>query len=132
MFQLVALLALSALRAPQVSASTGPVNDPLMDWSPWQKYRTTVVHPAVTVKAADLARARENIRQYAWARQYRDGLVNEVKNWPAKLTPEYLTRMIPTTTPGDIFFTPCPACRALADRACDLTNVERMVCSFSY
>jgi hypothetical protein len=113
MFQLVALLALSALPAPQGSVSAGLTNDPLMDWSPWQKYRATVIHPATTVKAADLARAQENIRRYAWARQYRDGLVDAAKDWPAKLTPEYLTQMIPATTPGEILFTPCPACREL-------------------
>lgn len=112
MLQLAVLLALSASGAPQ-AAAVAPTSDPLMDWSPWQKYRATVVHPAVTVKAADLARAHENIQKYAWARRYRDGLVNGVKGWPAKLTPEYLARMIPATTPGDTLFTPCPACRDL-------------------
>ena len=94
-------------------APGSPGVDSLLDWSPWQKYRTTAAHPAVTIKTADLARARENIRQYAWGRRYRDGLLNGVKGWPARLIPEYLAQMIPAATPGDTLFTPCPACRDL-------------------
>jgi hypothetical protein len=76
MFQLVGVLVLSVSGAAQTPAPAATVNGPRMDWSPWQKYRATVVHPAVTVKAADMARAQENLRRYAWARQYRDGLVS--------------------------------------------------------
>lgn len=40
------------------------------DWSDWQRYRGQVQHPAAAIKAADLARARQNIQRYAWAKEY--------------------------------------------------------------
>ncbi|MBM4048696.1 MAG: hypothetical protein FJ279_26635, partial [Planctomycetes bacterium] len=46
----------------------------LFDWSLWQQYRRTVKHPATTLKAADLARARENIQRYAWAKSYAESV----------------------------------------------------------
>ena len=39
-------------------------DEPLMDWSAWEKYRDTVQHPAGYINAQDLANARENIRRY--------------------------------------------------------------------
>ena len=45
------------------------------DWSDWQKYRDQVVHPATIIKPQDLARARENIRRYAWAQRYVERLL---------------------------------------------------------
>jgi hypothetical protein len=90
-----------------------PEDEPLLDWSPWEKYRATVVHPAATLKPADLERARANLERYAWARSYRESVERGVRDWVAKLTPEFLVQMIPATTPGDTLFTPCPACRDL-------------------
>jgi len=88
-----------------------PADEPLLDWSAWQKHRSSVVHPAATVKPEDLRRARENLQRHAWARDYLKGLERGVRGWSQRLTPEYLEQMIPATTPGDTLFTPCPACR---------------------
>ena len=88
-------------------------DEPLLDWSAWQKYRATVVHPASTIKPADVERARENMRRYEWARGYAAGLQKTADNWLAKLTPEWIAKFIPVETPGDTLFTPCPACRDL-------------------
>ena len=86
--------------------------DPLLDWSAWEQYRGTVQHPGVTWKAADLARARANIDQYAWAKEYAASVEATAGRHLDRLTPEFLANMIPETTPGDLLWTPCPACRA--------------------
>jgi hypothetical protein len=96
---------LGALRA----AST----EPLLDWSDWEKFRTGVQHPSGAFKPADVARARENLQRYPWAKAYATSLERTARAALGKLTPEYLAAMIPETTPGDPKFTPCPACRAL-------------------
>ena len=88
-----------------------PAADPLLDWSAADRYRAGVTHPAVTFKTADLARAKENLRRYPWAQRYAAGLERSAGVALPGLTPEYLTTMIPETTPGDPKFTPCPACR---------------------
>ncbi len=88
-----------------------PKPDPLEDWSLWERYRASVSHPAATFKAADLARARANIVRYRWAREYRDKVERTGQEWIKKITPDFLDRMIPATTPGALLFTPCPACR---------------------
>ena len=85
--------------------------DALLDWSDWEKYRGTVQHPSGAIKPADLARARENLQRYAWARSYATSLERTARTATGKLTPAYLAAMIPDTTPGDAKFTPCPACR---------------------
>lgn len=84
----------------------------LLDWSDWEKYRATVQHPSGAFKPADVARARENLARYPWARAYAAGLERTARAAVSKLTPDYLAAMISETTPGDPKFTPCPACRA--------------------
>jgi hypothetical protein len=93
------------------AAASTPV-DPLHDWSDWEKFRSTVTHPSGAFKPADLARARENVARHAWAQAYARTVERTARAAVAQLTPEYLVAMIPTTTPGDPKFTPCPACRA--------------------
>ena len=88
-----------------------PKDEPLLDWSPWEQYRTTVEHPAATVKPADLERVQGNIEKWPWAQRFSENTVRGAGGWLEKLTPEYLAEMIPATTPGDALFTPCPACR---------------------
>jgi hypothetical protein len=85
--------------------------DPLWDWSLWQRYRTTITHPATTVRSSDVQRARENIDRYSWARAYRDAVEKRVQGQVSRIDDAFITRMIPTTTPGVPHFTPCPACR---------------------
>ena len=87
------------------------VAEPLFDWSDWEQFRGGVVHPSGAFKPADIARARENLTRYAWAKAYLASLERGVRDNAGKLTPEYLRTMIPETTPGDTKFTPCPACR---------------------
>jgi hypothetical protein len=83
----------------------------LPDWSAWEKYRATVAHPSGSIKPADLARARENLKLYPWAQRHAAGLERTARTAAGRLTPEFLAHMIPDTTPGDPKFTPCPACR---------------------
>ncbi|MCX6908045.1 MAG: hypothetical protein NTY01_08385, partial [Verrucomicrobia bacterium] len=85
---------------------------PFPDWSAWEKHRDSIRHPCVTFKAADIARARENIRRYQWAKNYATGVEKSAKRYLDRLTPEFLAKMIPETTPGDPLWTPCPSCRA--------------------
>ena len=87
--------------------------DPLLDWSAWEKYHAAIEHPGVTLKAADLVRAKANQAQYAWAKKYAAGVEKAAKRYLARITPEFLAAMIPETTPGDSLWTPCPSCRAL-------------------
>ena len=86
-----------------------PATDP-KDWSDWKKYRDQVVHPAGTIKPADLERAHENIRRHDWAQRYVDGLRESADGIVKQISPDYLESMIETTTPGCVG--PCPACRA--------------------
>jgi hypothetical protein len=80
------------------------------DWSDWQTYRDRVQHPAAAIKAADLARAKQNIERYAWAKKYLVGLRKNADGVLPQITADYLARMIERTTPGCVG--PCPACRA--------------------
>jgi hypothetical protein len=94
-----------------IASCRAAVAEPLFDWSAWEKYRGTVQHPSGAFKAVDIARARENLVRYSWARNYAAGLEKTAQAAVGRLTPEYLAHMIPATTPGDPKFTPCPACR---------------------
>jgi hypothetical protein len=94
------------------STSAAPTN-PLLNWNTWRGYRSFVVHPALEIKADDIARARANIAAHDWAKKYRDDLVSSLDPDIARLTPEWIEQMIPETTPLDGAFTPCPACREL-------------------
>lgn len=105
----VGLLAVSSLS--MAIAQTVPANSHLKDWKDWETYRTTVQRPTLTIKTGDVARARENIKRYPWAQAYAKGVEDGAKAQLAKLTPEFLENMIPETTPGEMLFTPCPACR---------------------
>jgi hypothetical protein len=122
----------TAGRAQDTSAS----RERLLDWTPWERYRAAVKHPATSVHAADVARARENLRRYAWARAYRDAVEGRCRPWRDKLTPEFLERIVPETTPGATNFTPCPACRDQKRPAhphgqwqWSVTDAERVTCA---
>lgn len=86
--------------------------DPLLDWSAWERHGNTVKHPCTTLKPENLARAKANIQQYAWAKAYAAGVEQAARRHLDRLTPEFLANMIPVTTPGDPLWTPCPSCRA--------------------
>jgi hypothetical protein len=80
------------------------------DWSDWEEYRGSVVHPTTIVKPQDLKRARENIRRYPWAGRYLERLCRSADAALSKLSGRYVDEMIEPTTPGCTG--PCPACRA--------------------
>lgn len=81
----------------------------LFDWSLWERYRSTVVHPATVLKAEHFRRARENAARYAWAKEAVKEL--EARAQTALQWDEaYIRRMIPATTPGATLFTMCPNC----------------------
>src|SRR5688500_7594964 len=101
---LPARLFLFVLLLPVVSRAA----EPLFDWSEWKRYRSTVSHPSLTIKPADLKRARENIRRYDWAKQYADALHDKALAYAARFTPRYVERMLEQTTPLASIFTPCP------------------------
>ena len=112
MLMLAATVAATAQAAPRT-----PADEPLLDWSAWQKYRQTVHHPAGVTKPADLVRARANIERYPWARSYVGALSGSADNAVKRVDGAFLVQMIPTDTPGDTLFTPCPACRDLGKPA---------------
>ncbi|MCD4699575.1 MAG: hypothetical protein K8R91_03270, partial [Phycisphaerae bacterium] len=89
----------------------GPVtaDEPLMDWSAWKKYRKTVKHPTGYINAQDLKNARENIKRYEWAKKYAKQVEARVVPHLDRFTPEFLEKMIPTTSVQRCG--PCPACR---------------------
>lgn len=92
-------------------AARTAADEPLLDWSMCQRYRQTVVHPATVIKPADLQRARENQTRYEWARQYVKQIEASAQADLQQMTPDWIAKFIPTDTPGDTLFTPCPACR---------------------
>lgn len=84
-------------------------DEPLMDWSPWERYRQTVSHPCGYINAQDLERARENIKRYDWAKEYARAIESRAQRYLDRFTPEFIETMIPATTP--IRCWQCPACR---------------------
>lgn len=100
---LLVMLVLGAVSA--VSAQKSPLG--LADW---EAHRFTVSHPTTSIKAGDLARARENLARHKWAQDYAAGQKANAEKILPLLTPEYLARMVERTTPGGTG--PCPACRA--------------------
>lgn len=106
---LVAILLLEVYAVSE--AQRRPEDEPLLDWTACYQYRDSITHPAGVIKPADVDRARANIARYAWAQRYAAGVEAQARARLSELTPEYIVRMIPETTPGDTLFTPCPACR---------------------
>ncbi|MEW6356635.1 MAG: heparinase II/III family protein [Planctomycetota bacterium] len=84
-------------------------DEPLMDWSLWEKYRRTAIHPSGYINAQDLENARENIKRYEWARKYAESVEKGVLAHMPRFTDEFLVRMIPATSMQICH--QCPACR---------------------
>lgn len=85
--------------------------DSLLDWALWQKYRSKVAHPALTIKKADITRAGQNIQKYTWAKNYAENIDRNARLYLHLTEPAALYNLIEETTPGDPLWTPCPACR---------------------
>lgn len=111
MIRVITMLTLLAAAGMGAAQPRMPADEPLLDWSAWEKYRATVKHPAGVIKPADLQRAAENIKRYAWAQSYAAGLEKNAGAYLERLNEAFLEQMIPVDTPGDGLFTPCPACR---------------------
>ena len=70
------------------------------------------VHPAVYVTPADVARARENMRRFAWAKEVGDGIIRAAEAWAAR-DDAWLLAQVPGR--GACFaygFSGCPICAA--------------------
>src|SRR5688500_1347955 len=67
--------------------------------------------PSLTVKPADIERARENQKRYKWARDYVAATTRRATDRVEQLTPAFIEQMLEPTTPISTIFTPCPACR---------------------
>lgn len=110
-FTLVYALSVASLHADDKAAETVGIDDPLLDFSDWEKYRSTVRHPVTRFLPEDLERAKQNIARHQWARDHADSLTKTADRLIERLTPEAIEAFSPETTPGEILFTPCPACR---------------------
>ncbi len=84
-------------------------DEPLMDWSSWEKYRSTVKHPVGYINAEDLENARENIKRYEWARAYAEGIEKAAQTHLDRITDEFLEEMLQQQTVLRCY--QCPACR---------------------
>jgi hypothetical protein len=93
------------------SCVTTAEDEKLFDWSDWEKYRELIRHPILTIKDSDLISANENIKKYAWAREYVERVERNIQRYFHLITPSFLEMMIEETTPGDPLWTPCPSCR---------------------
>lgn len=71
------------------------------------------LHPRGAIKREDVLRARKNLEQHDWAKEYHKKLMAEADFWLSKLTPAFLEEMLPETTPWSNLGPPCPACRDL-------------------
>lgn len=103
-------LACSFLGGLLIVSHLGIAEEPLMDWSPWEKYRSTVRHPAGYINAQDVGNARANIARYDWAKDYARRIEDSVAAHLEKFTPEFLEDMIPSLSIQRAFGF-CPACR---------------------
>ena len=103
-FALLALLILTT------SGSASPIDDePLMDWSAWEQYRSTVQHPAGYINATDMANARANIERYEWASAFAEARVASARAQLARITPEFCETMLAQQSVQYCY--QCPACR---------------------
>jgi len=84
-------------------------DEPLMDWSSWEKYRSTVKHPVGYINADDLHNARENIERYEWARAYAEGIETTARTDLSRITDDFLEEMLQQQTVLRCY--QCPACR---------------------
>src|SRR5690554_4416814 len=87
--------------------------EPLFDWSLWEKYRTSVVHPCLTFKPNNVELARENSQRFGWAENYVNNIEQAALHYIHLADESTLESLIEETTPGDPLWTPCPACRDL-------------------
>jgi hypothetical protein len=86
-------------------------DDPLLDWSDWEKFRSTVLHPCLTIKQMNLDIVQENIIRYQWAKDYALKVERNCLRYLKNINIGFLENMIQETTPGHPRMTPCPACR---------------------
>lgn len=88
-----------------------PSDTEMTNLEPWRLYRSKVPFPGALYSREDIIRAKDNIKTYTWAQNYRDERVSAIDPAVLKITEKSLVNLIPGNTPGSTFFTPCPACR---------------------
>jgi hypothetical protein len=94
------------------------------------------VHPTVFVTPADINRARENVRRFAWAKQTADAVIREADLWLAK-DDAWLRSVVPA--PGACFaygIVACPICGAnwgpFGREGATFSNPGHVTCSNSH
>lgn len=88
-----------------------PGEEPLLNWSLWEKHRHTVHHPCLTIKEKDIALALDNTHRYDWARNYKKNILQTARSYLPYAEESFLNNLITFTTPGHSRMTPCPSCR---------------------
>src|SRR4051812_28376233 len=63
------------------------------EWADWENYRAAVHHPTLTIKPADLDRARQNVQRHAWAKEYVGKVEATARAQVARLTPAFIEQM---------------------------------------
>ncbi len=102
---LVAVLVLAIAAIPSILRPSKPGRPPLA-------IEGAAVHPTVFITPADVARGRENVRRFAWARQTADAVLREADLWLAK-EDAWIRSVVPA--PGACFacgIVACPVCGA--------------------
>ncbi len=132
------LILTAAIVCPGESVAAEPVHEievdgrkvDVFDLGLWREYRGTVKHPATVYKADDIARAKRNVAQHAWAKKRLEAMEAALPAWwPGDEA--FLEKMIPATTPGAVIFTMCPHCEyspAHGQYSWDPKDPEKLVC----
>jgi len=86
----------------------------------------SVQHPCGLYKAADIARARENLQRHQWARDLLQSLREQARFW-LELPEDQLSFWIPAETPMRVM--DCPRCGANWDYAWKFLSPDRLECT---
>lgn len=97
------------------------------------KFEGAAIHPTVFVTPSDIARARDNIKHFAWAKQTADAVLREADAWFSK-DDAWLRSVVPA--PGAAFaygIVACPVCGAnwgpFAREGASFANPGHVTCS---
>ena len=86
----------------------------------------TVAHPCGLYKAADVARARENVQRHPWAKDLLQGFRDRAQFWMG-LPADQIPFWIPAETPIRVM--DCPKCGANWDYAWKFLSPDRLQCT---
>jgi hypothetical protein len=71
-----------------------PEEEPLHNWSDWEKFRNTISHPCLTIKPEDIKNSQINIRKHKWASEYAAGVERNAERYLHLMNEEFITAMI--------------------------------------